>query len=252
MTQNTILITGGTGKLGQIFVKHFVNKGWRVVITTTNKSNAINLKKSYGRDNPIDVFVKDLMKPDASRKLVQDILETGIKINHLVNNARSLNSLKVGENGQSSRESLAEEYLLDVIVPYELTMSLYSLQRKSLQTVTNIGSQYGSVAANPYLYDGEMSESPIQYGLAKASLHHLTKELAVRFAKDKIRVNCIAFGGITGRVDGNFKERYAKLVPMGRMLDEDEVIGPLKFLISDDSSSVTGEILAADGGWTIW
>ena len=80
----------------------------------------------------------------------------------------------------------------------------------------------------------------------------MTKELAVRFAKDGIRVNCIAFGGIDGRVDKNFKDRYSKLTPMGRMLKEEDILGPVDFLLSETSSSITGEVLAADGGWTIW
>ena len=111
---------------------------------------------------------------------------------------------------------------------------------------------YGSVAANPALYEGDSAQSPIQYGLAKAGLHHLTKELSVRFAKDNIRVNCIAFGGVEGRSHSDFKSRYAMLSPMGRMLREEEVIGPLEFLITTASSSITGHTIAADGGWTVW
>ena len=102
------------------------------------------------------------------------------------------------------------------------------------------------------MYKNDLSNSPIQYSLAKSALHHLTKELAVRLSHSKIRVNCIAFGGVDGRVDNEFKNRYSKLTPLGRMLKEDEVVGPLEFLLSDSSSSITGEIISADGGWTIW
>ena len=62
----------------------------------------------------------------------------------------------------------------------------------------------------------------------------------------------MAFGGVSGRVDDEFKERYAKLCPSGKMLNDDEVSGPIKFLISNESSSITGHVLVADGGWTIW
>ena len=110
----------------------------------------------------------------------------------------------------------------------------------------------GSVAANPALYQGDSTQSPIQYGLAKSALHHLTKELAVRFSSDNIRVNCIAYGGIDGRVDSTFIQRYSALAPMGRMLNEEEVIGPLEFLMTNSSSSITGHTIAADGGWTVW
>ena len=62
----------------------------------------------------------------------------------------------------------------------------------------------------------------------------------------------MAYGGVEGRVDKEFVKRYSLLAPMGRMLKEEEVLGPLEFLLSNTSSSVTGHTIAADGGWTIW
>ena len=252
MTKQTVLITGGTGKLGRVFSNHFANNGWRVIITSTNPARAEAFKSSVSRNENIDIFICDLTEPNASKKLIESILEVGVEVNHLVNNARSLDSLKVGNDGFSRREEIAMEYLLDVIVPYELATNLYLLQKEALKTIVNIGSQYGSVAANPALYQGDSTQSPIQYGLAKSALHHLTKELAVRFSSDNIRVNCIAYGGIDGRVDSTFIQRYSALAPMGRMLNEEEVIGPLEFLLTNSSSSITGHTIAADGGWTVW
>ena len=55
-----------------------------------------------------------------------------------------------------------------------------------------------------------------------------------------------------GRVDEAFLSRYASLVPSRRMLNEDEIIGPVDFLLSDSSSAVNGHVLVADGGWSIW
>jgi len=250
--KESILITGGTGKLGKVFATHFAKKNMQVLISTTNLDKAIEFKKSFPEGKNVEFFLSDLCKKDAPKKLIEDISNKGFIINHLVNNARSLKSLKIGINGNSHREDMTNEYLLSVIVPYELSIEIYSIQKNKIYTITNIGSQYGSVAANPALYGGNLNESPIQYGLAKASLHHLTKELAIRLSKDNIRVNCIAFGGVKGRVNPIFEKRYSDLVPIGRMLEENEVIGPLEFLISESSSSITGHILAADGGWTIW
>jgi hypothetical protein len=252
MAKQTVLITGGTGKLGKIFTNHFAAKGWRVVVTSTNQARAEQFKATSVNSENIDIFITDLTHSESPRRLIESILAKGIEINHLVNNARSLDSLKVGHEGFSLREDMSKEFLLDVIVPYELATSLYSLQKNALKTITNIGSQYGSVAANPALYEGDVTEFPIQYGLAKAGIHHLTKELAVRFSKDGIRVNCVAYGGVGGRVNDSFKKRYSALAPIGRMLNEDEVAGPLEFLLTNASSSITGHTIAADGGWTIW
>ncbi|MEX1199302.1 MAG: SDR family oxidoreductase [Methylophaga sp.] len=252
MTVPTILITGGTGKFGRKFVEHFVGKGWRVLFTATSESRSSELENAFSNPGEITGFISDLTQPDAPRILVEEIQSRGLEVNHLVNNARSLSSLKTDENGATQREDFVSEYLMDVVVPYELAIALYQSQADSLRTVTNIGSQYGLVAANPSLYTDYPKQSPIQYGVAKAALHHLTKELAVRFAAQGVRVNCIAYGGVEGRVDEAFKQRYAELTPSRRMLMESEIAGPLDFLVSETSNAVTGQTLVADGGWSIW
>jgi hypothetical protein len=251
MTQS-ILITGGTGKFGQKFVQHFIAKKWRVIFTTTCQDRGDAFIEQLGRPSGLAAIASDLTKSTAVNELLDALTETGYCINHLVNNARSLNSLKTDALGQTSREDFMDEYLMDVVVPYELSMALFNAQSDELKTITNIGSQYGVVAANPHLYEDYPRQSPIQYGVAKAALGHLTKELAVRMAGKGVRVNCIAYGGVEGRVDDAFKARYATLTPSGRMLAEDELVGPLDFLVAPSSTAVTGQTLVADGGWSIW
>lgn len=255
MTTQTILITGGTGKFGKKFVAHFVDKGWRVLFTSTNQTNADNLIKELESDclegNVISLII-DLTQPQSVVELVESIEATGYRINHLVNNARSLEFLGTDDSGQTSRENFMAEYLMDVVVPYELSIALFNVQPDELRTITNIGSQYGIVAANPHLYDNPLKSSPIQYGVAKAAVMHLTKELAVRFAANDIRVNCIAYGGVAGRVDEAFKARYAELTPSRSMLDETDIVGPLEILVSDSCRAVNGQTIQADGGWTLW
>ena len=252
MTKQTILITGGTGKFGQKFVEHFSAEGWQVLFTSTNKTSADQLiEKLSLRDNVI-AFVSDFTQPQAAANLVKNIHNAGYQINHLVNNARSVNSLKTDERGQASREDFAAEYLMDVVMPYELSIALFNTQPNPLRTITNIGSQYGMVAVNPHLYDDATKQSPIQYSVAKAALVHLTKELAIRFAHSNIRVNCVAYGGVEGRVDQAFKARYAKLVPSQRMLSEEDIVGPLALLVADNCQAINGQTIQADGGWTLW
>lgn len=251
MTQ-TILITGGTGKFGRKFVEHFLTKKWLVLFTTTCQMRGDALIKELGKPDGLVAISSDLTGHTAVNDLSEVLTKRGYGINHLVNNARSLNSLKTDALGQTSREDFMAEYLMDVVVPYELSMRLFNAQPNELKTITNIGSQYGIVAANPHLYEDYPKQSPIHYGVAKAALGHLTKELAVRMASSGVRVNCIAYGGVEGRVNDAFKERYAALTPSARMLTDDELAGPLDLLIASSSSAVTGQTLVADGGWSIW
>lgn len=253
MNQRTILITGGSGKFGRTLVSHFLAAGDRVIATCRTAESLEKLLTEYSSYGDKFVGLKaDLTESNTISLLREQLDVRNIRPDCLINNARSLSFLKIGEDGLVSRENFSNEYLLDVIVPYELTMTLAQQRDSQLRRVLNIGSQYGTVAANPHLYTDPMKQSPLHYGVAKAALAHLTKELAVRLAGASIQVNCVAFGGVEGRVDEAFKQRYAQLCPMGRMLRDDEVVGPVDMLLSDKCSGITGHILAVDGGWGIW
>lgn len=250
---DTILITGGTGKFGRILIDFFLKKSVRVVFTSTSAGKVADVLAAYPEEaSRLTGIVVDLAAEDGIRLLLEELDARQLAVDHLVNNARSLASLAAGPGGLTSRQHFMDEFLLDVVVPYEVTMALANRQGSQLKTVINIGSQYGQVAPNPALYTDFESQSAIQYGVAKAGLSHLTKELAVRLAGRNIRVNCVGYGGVRGRVDEAFEERYGRLVPSGRMLDEAQIPGPIDYLISDASSAMTGQTLRADGGWTIW
>lgn len=253
MNPRTILITGGSGKIGRTLVSHFLAAGDRIIATCRTDESLKKMLIEYSSYGDRFVSIKsDLTENDASTVLREQLDAQDIRPDCLINNARSLSFLKIGEDGLVSRENFSNEYLLDVVVPYELTMALAQQRDSQLRRALNIGSQYGTVAANPHLYTDPMKQLPLHYGVAKAALAHLTKELAVRLAGASIQVNCVAFGGVEGRVDEAFKQRYAQLCPMGRMLRDDEVIGPVDMLLSDKCSGITGHILAVDGGWGIW
>lgn len=253
MNRRTILLTGASGKFGRVLVRHFLATDAYVVATArTKESLQVLLDENADADDRLIGIQVDLAAPDGVTLLCNELVSRNIRPDCLVNNARSISFLGIQENGIVSRENFVNEYLLDVIVPYELTMALAKQDASRLSRVVNVGSQYGTVAANPSLYIDPVKQSPIHYGVAKAALVHLTKELAVRLASKEIQVNCVAFGGVEGRVDEAFKQRYAKLCPMGRMLTENEVAGPVDMLLSAQCSGVTGHIFAVDGGWTLW
>lgn len=253
MSTRTILITGGSGKFGRIMIAHFLTKGDRVVTTcrTADSLNKLREDMAY-QGGSLICMESDLTQPGSVRDIVKLLDDQQIQPDCLVNNARSTEFLKIEADGMVSRENFANEFLLDVIAPYEMSMELVRQRRSRLRCIVNIGSMYGVVAANPNLYTDPARHSPLHYGVAKAALTHLTKELAIRLADKNIRVNCVAFGGVEGRVDDAFKQRYSSLCPMRRMLREDEIIGPVELLMSDNCSAVTGQTLAADGGWSVW
>ncbi len=250
-----LLITGGTGKVGSQLVKHFFEKGYKVIFTSKTLAETKNLisllNNSKANDNLLGIAI-DLEKESTPIEIIKAISKKKLSPEVLINCARNMSHLKVENDGTTKRKEWLGELTLDVVVPYELSMALTKQKSSKLRHIINISSMYGVVPANPNLYENPQQESPIQYGVAKAALIHLTKELAIRLANKKIQVNAISYGGIEGRINPAFKKRYATFCPLGKMLKEEEVIGAVDFLVSNFSTNITGHNLVVDGGWSVW
>lgn len=250
MTNRTVVITGGSGKIGHSLVSYFLSKGWTVIATARTKESLIKLSASIENTVNLITLTCDFHEQDAG-VLSEKIYSLGLFPDSLVNNARSIEYLEVPNTGRVDRDRFVGEFTVDVVAPYELTMALSDFSGSHLKKVVNIGSQYGVVAANPALYaDGV--HSPIHYSVAKSALIHLTRELAVRLASKNVQVNCVSYGGVEGRVDDSFTQRYANLTPQRRMLSDSDLAVHVDYLLSADNVAVTGHNLLVDGGWTLW
>ena len=117
-------------------------------------------------------------------------------------------------------------------------------------SVINISSIYGVVANDPSLYEGtDMKQAP-DYTFIKGGMINFTRYLANYYGKQGVRANCICPGGYYNDQPGPFVDNYNKRVPVGRMLENDDIKGAAVFLASDASQYVTGTALMVDGGWT--
>ncbi|NEP33439.1 MULTISPECIES: SDR family oxidoreductase [unclassified Moorena] len=123
-------------------------------------------------------------------------------------------------------------------------------------SIINIGSLYGSVSPDARFYEHLECDPPFlkppAYGASKAALVNLTRYFATHWGPFGIRVNALSPGGVLGGQDEEFKGQFCDRVPLGRMAEFDDLLGPLVFLASDASAYVTGIELRVDGGFTVW
>ncbi len=127
-----------------------------------------------------------------------------------------------------------------------------AMVRERRGSIVNIGSLYASVAPDPTFY--EHFEPPFlkppAYGASKAALVNLTRYLARAWGPCGVRVNALSPGGVLGDQDPEFLRKFSARVPLGRLAELDDLVGPLLFLASDASRYVTGQELRVDGGFT--
>jgi NAD(P)-dependent dehydrogenase (short-subunit alcohol dehydrogenase family) len=124
--------------------------------------------------------------------------------------------------------------------------------------ILNISSDLGLVAPDQRLYEkpGTAREmqpvKPITYSVVKHGVIGITKYLATYWAAEGVRVNALAPGGVLAGQSRDFLGKVATRIPLGRLAARDEYKGAIAFLCSDASSYMTGAVLVADGGRTIW
>lgn len=234
------IITGGNGRLGQTFAAALQNKN-RVYLFDIHD-------KCLAQDENIFYCQLDIADEETVRTVVGDILRKEKQIDFLINNAalqitNPFEKMTIDDFRKSVDVNLNAAYICIKAVSDSMI-----IQKKG--NIVNIGSIYGITIADPDIYGNSGLNSPDAYAASKAGLIHLTKYLAVNLAKYNIRVNSISPAGVFNNQPQEFLEKYLPKIPVNRMLNRKELIGPLLFLLSDASSYITGHNLIVDGGFS--
>ncbi len=247
LTEKLALVTGGTKGIGLAIAEEFLNLGAKVLIVARKQAEMDALLAEWKEQNlPAFGFVADLSRSEDRLRLTEFVSEKCGKLDILVNN--------VGTNIRKKTVAYSEkEYqlLLDTNLTsaFHLSQLLYPALKESGQG--NI-IQISSVSGLNHLRTGAI------YGMTKAAMIQLTKNLAVEWANDNIRVNALAPWYIrTPLADAVLQnEEYLKDVlsrtPMGRVGEPAEVAAAAAFLCMPAASYITGQCLAIDGGFSVF
>jgi NAD(P)-dependent dehydrogenase (short-subunit alcohol dehydrogenase family) len=226
LNRKKVIITGSEGLIGSELSKYL-----------SSDFNVLKLDLELGHDLTDESFVKEWFKNNSADCLV----------NCFAMNDHVEKNQKRGTLFDITLESFSKILQVNLV-------SLFSVCREFARnnksgSIINFSASTGIVSARPDLYDGAHKHTA--YSVSKAGVINLTKFLATHLAP-RFRVNCVAPGGIEHDQDEEFKKKYSKLTPLGRMMKKDELNGIIEFLCSDKSSYVTGSTIVLDGGWTTW
>jgi len=249
------VITGASGWLGSAMSRALAEAGARVVVTSRKASQAEEFASSLPGEGHLGLGF-DQGETDTIPQFVADVVERMGQIDILVNNAYGGPPAKIDT---ATADDFDQAYHVGVTAYFILArdVALHLRERGASGSIVNIGSMYGVVASYPDAYEGLGINSPPNYHGLKGGIVHLTRHLAVYWAKDNIRVNCLSPGPFPKMpdIDDKHPEFLARLmtrVPLGRMGKPEELKGLILLLASDAGSYITGQNILVDGGWTAW
>lgn len=241
-----VLVTGSAGPVGSALCTELQKRGYVVV--------GMDLAPHDPTFNVDHYMETDLAEPDGVRATLADFLKSS-PINHIVNNA-AVTPERAGPGFSSAFDQQSDEAFLaamkvNLLAPFSIVNQVVRTSREHLKSVVNIGSTYGMVGPNLSIYEGTSMGNSAAYAATKGGVIQLTRYLATVLAPD-VRVNSVSPGGIFRNQPESFAQKYSALTPLGRMNTEEETVRAIVFLLSDESSYITGQNLAVDGGWTAW
>jgi len=242
----TALISGGARGIGRVTAMRLLLDGWNVAITYhSSKAAAEAFEKetnaSWSRDKPRLIAYEADVRDAARAKAVVETIVTNLgSIDALVNNAGIRKDALMYNMSEGDWRDVIETNLHGTFALTKVVVPVMMQQRSgSIVNVTSLSGMHGVAGQT-------------NYSAAKGAMVAMTRSLAKEVARSGIRVNCVAPGlvetDMTTNLDPEVKKEMIRQIPMRRMIRADEVAAAIAFLISDESSGITGQVLCIDGG----
>ncbi|MDM0456375.1 SDR family oxidoreductase [Clostridium perfringens] len=237
-----VYITGASKGIGRGIAREFGKSGAFVLVGYNSDlegaNETLNMIKELGGSG--EILGGNVANKDERNNIVSSIKNKFGKLDVLVNNA---GISKIGLFMDASDEEIDSIMNVNLIGAMKLTRDSMDLLREgSNSSIINISSIWGNVGAS----------CEVLYSTTKGGMNLFTKALAKEIAPWGIRVNCIAPGVINTEMNSwlskEEKEGLEEEIPMNRFGKVEEIGRVAKFLASEDSSYLTGQILTVDGG----
>lgn len=240
-----ILVTGGSRGIGRGIVTHLVNSGYKVTfLYKSNKEAAEELVHSFSTESQENVYAYqcDVTDFERTKTVVSTIIQEHGELDGLVNNSGTLRDGVLLMMTEENWKSVIDTNLTG---NFNVTRALIThFLKKRRGRVVNISSVAGVVGI----------PGQTNYCASKSGIIGFTKSLAVEVAKYGINVNAVAPGYIDTEMVQNIpdqkKEELFSKIPMGNVGDVSDVAHLVRFLLSDESRYITGQVIAIDGGLT--
>ena len=236
------LITGATRGIGKQIALELASQGYNIALNYRKQNEELEaLKKEIESQNVKCLTVYgDVSNYEDVEKFIKEIIKEFGKIDVLVNNAGITKDMLLMRMKKEDFESVID---VNLIGTFNVTKNVIPYMMKARNgKIVNISSVVG--------ISGNAGQT--NYSASKAGIIGFTKSLAKEVASRNINVNAIAPGFIktdmTDILKEEVKEEISKTIPLKRMGEAKDVANLVKFLVSEESNYITGQVINVDGG----
>ena len=237
-TEKTALVTGAARGIGLATTKSFLAAGLRVAMIDRD---APALAEAADGLASAQTFTCDVSDPDAVTAMMGEVIEWAGRLDALVNNAGVADFGPIEETDFASWRTVMATNLDGVFLCSQAAIPHLKASRGAIVNIASISGLRASTLRTAY-------------GTSKAAVIHLTQQQAAELGEYGIRANCVAPGPVRTKLamavhTQDIIDAYHDAIPLNRYGSEAEIAETVTFLAMERSSYVTGQCLAADGGF---
>jgi len=241
LKNKVIIVTGGNGLIGSSIINILLNNAAIVINADINCKNNL--------DN--GEYHCDINDTNSTTILIKQVLKKFKKIDGLVNCAYP----RTQDWGNNFEELLENSWKSNIDMQmnsniFLIRKVLMVMKNQLFGSIVNIASIYGVVGPDFSIYEGTGMGNVAEYAAIKGGIINITRYLASFYGKYNIRINCVSPGGVFDNQNPQFVKNYENKVPLKRMANPDDISPMVAFLLSDETTYITGQNIMVDGGWT--
>jgi len=252
LAHKRIWITGGAGHLGAPITRELEAQGAQVVcIDLPGRAEALVREHGLARVVPVALDVNDAAGlPAAIETMIatHGLPDGVVHLAFASSSGHRLETLPAEEFQRTFDRALTPTFVLCRTLAEKM-------KPRGSGSLVLFASMYGVVAPDPRIYPAPLTPNPIDYGASKAALLQLSRYFAAYYGPHGLRFNCVTPGPFPNpgvqAASPAFAAELAQKTALRRIGRNDEIVGPVVFLLSDSASYVTGHSLVVDGGWTV-
>ena len=247
-----ILIIGAGGLLGSKLSHEVVKNGGFAVCADISLDKATDVSKAINSQYDKEVSEPVLLDVSSEDSLSSVFNHCGI-FHGLVNSSypRGKNYGKKLE--EVSYETFNENVSLHLGGYFSVMKEagLYASATSQPLSIVSLSSIYGVIPPKFEIYSGTTMTMPVEYAAIKSSIIHLNKYFSKYFKSTGIRYNSVSPGGLRDKQPASFQKSYNENTLTKGMLDPEDIVGSVIFLLSDFSTYITGQNIIVDDGFSL-